>query len=51
MQTYRMEGVLHFAFLMFVISQDIEKMDEGECQTGCSVFLSERLLISSVCLA
>lgn len=51
MQTYRMEGVLYFAFLMVVISEDTEKMDAGECQTGWSVFLSERLIISLVCLA
>lgn len=35
MQTYRMGGVLYFAFLIFVVSEDIEKMDAGEHQTGC----------------
>jgi len=38
-------------FLMLVISEGNEKMDAGERQTGCSVFLTRRVIISLVCLA
>lgn len=41
-----MGGVLYFTFLIFVMSEQIEKMDARECQTGCSVFLTGRLIVT-----
>lgn len=41
-----MGGVLYFTFLIFVMSEQIEKMYARECQTGCSVFLTGRLIVT-----